>query len=229
MRVLLFFLYVAVSILTAYLNEKLFFWTQLTFTLLFVIYIIFYRKTSIDKEPTTISLWFIIVFFSMSYALFLTLPNYKSEFIGNYKTFYNLDLIYLFIICLFYPITEELIFRSFWLKFLNEKMSVTKSVIISAIGFSLAHFYSDIALIYPFISGLFLGWLYLKFKNIYLCIIFHIIYNSSVILINSMIETTNIINWKNYLMFISFIIICVVMIVLYFKQKTIINPNSENL
>src|SRR5690606_2992943 len=112
---------------------------------------------------------------------------HKTEFIGSYSTFYNLDLKSIFIVCLLYPILEELVFRSYWLKYLNEKMSITKSLIISAVGFSLSHFYSDIALIYPFISGLFLGWLYFKFKNIYLCIIFHIIYNTLIILINTMI------------------------------------------
>lgn len=229
MRILLFFLYVLASILGAYLNEKFFYGLQLIFTIIFVTYFIFYRKTNIDKKQISTSLVCIIILSSLSLALFFALLNHKSDFIGNYITFYNLDLVNLSIICLFFPITEELVFRSFWVKFLNEKMSDTKSLIISSVGFSLSHFYSDIALIYPFISGLFLGWLYLKFKNIYLCIIFHLLYNTSIILINTMVETTNIINWKNYIMVVSFIIICLTIIILFFKQKTIINPNSENL
>lgn len=229
MRILLFFLYAGISILATYLSEKLFFGIQLIFSIIFVIYIVFCRKTNIEKKTITTSLVCMIVLVSVSSALFFALLNHKSDFIGNYSTFNNLDLLNLFIICLFSPIIEEFIFRSFWLKFLNEKMSDIKSVMISAVGFSLSHFYSDIALIYPLILGLFLGWLYLKFKNIYLCIIFHMIYNTSIILINSMLETTNIINWKNYVMLVSFIIICLVIIVLNFKQKTSVNPDVPDL
>lgn len=229
MRILLFFLYTGISILGAYLSEKLFFGIQLIFSFFFVIYFVFYRKTNFEKKSVTPSVLFIIVLASVSSSLFFALLNHKPEFIGNYSTFQNLDLINLFIICLFSPIIEELVFRSFWLKLLTEKMSDIKSVMISSVGFSLSHFYSDIALIYPFISGLFLGWLYLKFKNIYLCIIFHLLYNTSIILINTMVETTNIINWKNYIMLVSFIIISLAIIILYFKQRATINPNRGNL
>lgn len=219
MRIVVFFLYVALSILGAYLDGQLFFGIQLIFILIFIAYFVFYRKTSIEKKPITISLVGIIIFLSVSSALFLALLNHKTEFIGNYSTFYNLDLKSVLIICLLYPILEELVFRSYWLKYLNEKMSNTKSLIISAVGFSLSHFYSDIALIYPFIAGLFLGWLYLKYKNIYLCIIFHIIYNTSIIIINTMIETTSFTIWKNYTMIVSFVTLISLFRILYIKQK----------
>ncbi len=219
MRILLFFLYVALSILGAYLDGQLFFGIHLIFILIFITYFVFYTKTSIEKEAITTSLVFFIILFSVSSALFFALLNHKTEFIGSYNTFYNLNLLKVLIICFLYPILEELVFRSFWLKYLNEKMSLTKSLILSAVGFSLSHFYSDIALIYPFISGLFLGWLYLKFKNIYLCIIFHIVYNISIITINTMIETTNFVIWKNYVMIVSFVTLILLFRILYIKQK----------
>ncbi|MDO5638090.1 MAG: hypothetical protein Q4G18_12715, partial [Myroides sp.] len=103
MRILLFFLYVAFLILCAYLDGKLFFGIQLGFTIIFVIYILFYRKKSIKKEPVTMTLVSIIVLFSASSALFLALLNHKTEFIGRYSTFYNLGLKSIFIVCLLYP------------------------------------------------------------------------------------------------------------------------------
>jgi len=219
MRILFFFIYVSIVILGAYLDRTLFVGVQSLFLICSTVCVFFYKRKKIQTKLILKSSFFIIILFAVSSALFFALMNHKNEYIGSYNTFYNINLIDLLNACLLYPIIEEIIFRSYWLTYLYEKTSFTKSLIISSLGFSLAHFYSEIPLIYPFLLGLFLGWIYLKFKNIYVCIVFHILYNSTILLTNSIIETTNFIYWKKYTMIITFILMFLILRILYIMQK----------
>lgn len=78
------------------------------------------------------------------------------------------------------PILEELIYRKYWGKYLTE-VSNRKigSVLLISFVFALTHFYSETPLIVPFVSSVFLFWIYYRSKNILLCILWHSVFNIS--------------------------------------------------
>lgn len=84
---------------------------------------------------------------------------------------------------------EELYFRRFIAqKILNEK-TFSKAIWLSALSFSVGHFFSNTGLLIAFIGGLFLGYIYLKTKNLFLSFLTHLIFNLLSIFIVPKINT----------------------------------------
>lgn len=182
MKVLIFFFYVALVTLGAYLDHR--FSTRIITMVLLIssVYFVYIKKQDFKKKlPVNKSL--LLVLLALGFAVFIVLLTYNEEYNKYYDTFYNTSVADIFLTCLLIPIIEEIVFRLYWLKYLNDKMSDTKSIIITSLGFSIIHFYTGVPLLFPFLFGVFSSWLYLKFKNIYLCIIFHILYNAGALLI----------------------------------------------
>ena len=75
------------------------------------------------------------------------------------------------------PIGEELLFRGALLTALNEKTTVKRAVLFSALCFAIAHFYV-IQFIPVLVSGIILGWLYAVKRNILQPIAAHITVNT---------------------------------------------------
>jgi membrane protease YdiL (CAAX protease family) len=71
---------------------------------------------------------------------------------------------------------EELVFRGVILAGLLKKYSVKKSIIISSLLFGIIHL-NGIQFINAFFLGIFIGYIYVKTKSIYLCMYFHILFN----------------------------------------------------
>jgi membrane protease YdiL (CAAX protease family) len=90
-----------------------------------------------------------------------------------------------------YPILEELIFRRYLLSLLVNKYSPYKAILILSLGFSITHIFTNSGLLFVFIMSLFLSWVYVKTKNIFLCFTAHIVVNSiSVFFFEMMYYTT---------------------------------------
>lgn len=79
------------------------------------------------------------------------------------------------------PIAEEVIFRGFIFNGLEHRFSARETIFISAIVFGLCHIYPQF-IIYGFIGGLALGYIYYHTRSLLICIIAH--------------ASTNFIGWK---------------------------------
>lgn len=77
------------------------------------------------------------------------------------------------------PIVEELLYRKYWFRFLTVNNNKIGSIIIISLVFSATHFFGEVPLIIPFISSIFLFWIYNKTQNINLCILWHMVFNIS--------------------------------------------------
>jgi membrane protease YdiL (CAAX protease family) len=77
------------------------------------------------------------------------------------------------------PICEELVFRGLMISSLEGAMKKPIAVLITAILFSVVHLPSLIALGYTFLLGLILGFVYIKTKSLFPCIILHMLFNAS--------------------------------------------------
>lgn len=109
------------------------------------------------------------------------IPEEFKHFLQNRK-FQNKELTISFVLnsipaLIIAPLLEELFFRLYLLRNLLEKNSVTKSIIISSVCFSLMHLPNYLNLIPMFIMGLILSCIMTKTKNISLCIAFHFLFN----------------------------------------------------
>ncbi|MFW6238151.1 MAG: CPBP family intramembrane glutamic endopeptidase [Halanaerobiales bacterium] len=74
------------------------------------------------------------------------------------------------------PIFEELIFRGIFLRGLDTHIASWKAVLISSVLFTVLHA-NTLQIIPPLLFGLFVGYLYVKFKSIALCIFAHFAFN----------------------------------------------------
>jgi len=75
------------------------------------------------------------------------------------------------------PVAEETFFRGFVLAGIGRRFGNAWGVVLSALLFSVAHMQLG-ALLPIFILGLLLGWLYLRTRSIWPCILTHFVYNS---------------------------------------------------
>ena len=95
---------------------------------------------------------------------------FNENFINNY---FILALIYIAIMpCIF----EELFFRNIILYGFIQNYSTRKSILISALLFGLIHL-NPSQIIYAFILGIFLAWIFIKTKSILLCMYLHFLNN----------------------------------------------------
>ncbi|MBQ8163576.1 MAG: CPBP family intramembrane metalloprotease [Clostridia bacterium] len=83
------------------------------------------------------------------------------------------------------PIAEELLFRGSVQKTLNTAFPRWVGIIGSALIFALLHS-SEIQMIYAFILGALIGWIYARFGSVLPTVIFHIVYNITSVFISSM-------------------------------------------
>jgi len=74
------------------------------------------------------------------------------------------------------PIHEELLYRGVIQRFLGTKYSARSSIIVSSIIFGLAHIHPGLILS-SFVLGLFLGYIYHKWDNLWYSIILHMLIN----------------------------------------------------
>ena len=82
-------------------------------------------------------------------------------------------------------VCEELMFRGVMLQFLERKAGKKRAVIICGLAFALLHFsfHSFAALA---VIGLFLSALTIRYRNLWLAVIFHFLYNALVIVLQSL-------------------------------------------
>jgi len=100
------------------------------------------------------------------------LPFNRKIFISSYEIQPKIDLVFILVI-VFYPLIEELYFRYFVCNVLLKKYSSNKTIIFSAILFTLGHLFADTGLVAVLFAGLLLAYIYVRTKNLTLVVIIH--------------------------------------------------------
>jgi len=76
------------------------------------------------------------------------------------------------------PLAEEMIYRGYVLKALLARFKTPLAAVLSSVIFASIHVGIGLGLaIYIFFGALILAWLYLKFRNIYACVLMHFLNN----------------------------------------------------
>ncbi|NDV17761.1 CPBP family intramembrane metalloprotease [Muricauda sp. TY007] len=139
----------------------------------------FVENTKIEVNPKAIFYGIIGVFglFLVNYAITnLFWKWYSPEIIESYRPIYMSvgSIIYVILVS---PIIEELFFRKLLAKGLYSNYGLKKSVIATALFFSIAHLGGDSGLLPVFLGGVFLTYFFLTYSDILAVIVVHSIYN----------------------------------------------------
>jgi len=121
------------------------------------------------------------IIISELYNLFKTgFPIPAGYFDGR---FYEPENIFLLILsnALFPGFTEELFFRGIIARRFFRTYSPRKAILLSSMLFGLIHF-NPWQAVNAFLGGIFYGWIYWRYKSIWLCMFFHAYYNTLVML-----------------------------------------------
>lgn len=103
--------------------------------------------------------------------------HFPSEYINTYREMSNTDLmIYLMLSITLAPITEELLFRGIWYKFLRQRFSMIFCFFVSSIGFGLIHGTTE-HLPITFALSMFICFVYEITGNMLYCILIHMLAN----------------------------------------------------
>jgi len=104
----------------------------------------------------------------------ITLPSYESDV----NIFTNASFfIEFFSIVIVVPIMEELMFRGVILNRLLVNVPKWLAILISSILFGLMHMSDSLRMLSIAISSIWLALLYIRFRNLWLCIIVHMVNN----------------------------------------------------
>jgi len=154
-----------------------FYYIMMLFNIIVIIYLLkkHYKKEKEIRLNNVISSTFMVVSISLILNMFFYYFNLQSNIIPTIS-------IYLMILSsgIIGPIVEELLFRKILLNRLLNIYSVKKAIIIETLIFALFHGGVN-GFIYAFVIGMLLSIIYVKYKNIKIPIICHMISNSLVL------------------------------------------------
>lgn len=178
-----FYVYILITILIVYLDNKFNLLGGLTASFLFFSYFLLNRKLQGEKmikydytkfSIKSLLLFCIIVTLTYSFEisiLFLRIKYTNEINLIAFNIFNILKFVFLF------PILEELVFRKLLFNSLLVNYSFKGVLFVSSFGFSLCHIFSGQGVLFAFIGGLVFGYAYFKTKNIMLVIFLHGFYN----------------------------------------------------
>jgi membrane protease YdiL (CAAX protease family) len=87
------------------------------------------------------------------------------------------ELLRYLILIVIWVVIEEIYYRRIIAQEIFNKNGIPKALWISSLIFSIGHWFSDTGLLYAFIGGIILGYIYLKTKSIWLSIFAHMYFN----------------------------------------------------
>jgi len=123
----------------------------------------------------------LLLIFSISYIvgqIMTLLPGYEAMLAMYKAMFAGVNPIALMIgAALIGPTCEEIIFRGVILEGLTKKYNPTKAIVFGALIFGIIHL-QPLQVINAFFLGLALGWIYLRTKSLWVCIVAHVLYNA---------------------------------------------------
>ncbi|MCD8262555.1 MAG: CPBP family intramembrane metalloprotease [Bacteroides sp.] len=80
------------------------------------------------------------------------------------------------------PVVEELLFRGAIQGYLQKRLSPRKAILISALIFDVIHL-NPAQVVFAFIYGVLLGWIFYKTGSLLLCMILHIVNNGTAVIL----------------------------------------------
>jgi membrane protease YdiL (CAAX protease family) len=126
------------------------------------------------------NLGFILIFFIIVFLSGLFLKEESNNLIIAFVLLSNIwELIFIFLALVFLiPLVEEIIFRFYLISYL-EDIFYNKGLIsvLGALIFSLVHFENLFTLFFIFVLSIYLNYVYLKYRNLYLNFLIHSIWN----------------------------------------------------
>ena len=192
-----------------------FYYIVIVFYILLIIY--FYKTNRIKDNVVQRNVYFIFVYFVLSVSIFL---NMLFFYFNVNKEVSDGVSIFLLIISsgLLGPIVEEYLFRKILLNRLLKRYSIKKAIIVESFIFSLFHT-SINGFIYAFIIGMLLSIVYVKYKNIRLVILCHMISNIFVLFLSC---------YNFNILLLSFLCLIISLLIIYkCKISSIININNN--
>ena len=183
-----FFIYIIFIIIIIYIETKYNLEDFLLIGILIISYFYFNRLNPLLNASNLRKINRLVYFYSFIFIIiyFLFYNIISLMIFGEEEVFpYYLQQPFIYYIkaLLIFPFLEELIFRRSLLRLLLVNYSAKKAIILSSFGFALCHYFSNTALFYTFLGSLFFGYLYLKYRNIWICFIMHSLHNLLVIII----------------------------------------------
>lgn len=177
MKLLIFYLFIIGKLILYSLNPFNVYIIQLL--CLLIAYFIFKKSHATSDKPMKIDTYIIYILFLSLIFIFLYNILVHCLFSGVYTDFResqytNLDY---FKLILLFPVFEELIYRKYLLQYLMTKYTDKKAIIYLSIGFAISHCFTDTGLLLVFLYSLFISFVYIKTRNIYICILSHSISN----------------------------------------------------
>jgi membrane protease YdiL (CAAX protease family) len=137
------------------------------------------KKKNLQIKP--IQFLAILIGFSGMFLVIYFFQNLIYSFAGwelekEYSPADNELARFLFVVVI-WVFVEEIYYRRILAQKIYNEKSFRKAFWISSIVFSIGHWFSDTGLLYAFIGGLILAYLYLKTQSIWLSIVAHLYYN----------------------------------------------------
>jgi membrane protease YdiL (CAAX protease family) len=137
------------------------------------------KKRNIPIKP--IQILAILVGFSGMFLVIYFFQNLIYSFAGwelekEYRPANN-ELARFLVVVVIWVFVEEIYYRRIVAQKIFNQKSFAKAFWISSLVFSIGHWFSDTGLLYAFIGGLILAYLYLKTQSIWLSIFAHLYYN----------------------------------------------------
>lgn len=132
-------------------------------------------KAKVSDFVKFFPLFFVFFIVMDVWTFYIKLPSFSDSI---FKDQINQNPILFFVtIVIFAPILEELIFRGVILSYLLRHKSEWAAILFSAFLFGLIHLSPD-QIFFAFFAGIFLGYVYIKSKNILVPIFFHALNNA---------------------------------------------------
>jgi len=139
------------------------------------------------KEINKYTLLFLSLIGGVSFVFiqYIIYANFFNErTISEAKNFEIWYLPALFATCCIYPIAEEIFFRKGILNLLDSKLNLIASIILSSTLFAFIHYPDYQQIVTTWIGGILLGVLYKKSNALIYPVVFHISWNTTVVISN---------------------------------------------
>lgn len=163
-----------------------------------------FKRYKIKESKIHLSKMLLMIPLGLSMSLFYNMLTINFQV--NVSTELNIYLLILYLVIVA-PIFEEFVFRYLSLRMACDAYSKTKAIIYVSLAFALMHS-GLINMIYAFLIGVLLSYVYLKYKNILYPIILHIAANLMSVCINK---------FNMVYLLISFIVL--LLIIIYLRDK----------
>ena len=238
---IIFLLLILTTIGLSYVLVKIFYFKNTVLVCmdlsLLIFSIILYRFWKSDIQLNKISILSTLKLIGLGVLLMLLFPflnftlffrNINSGLVGvlipNLDFFSNENFpfskeYYFFKLLIIGPVLEELFFRGIIQTKLREKLSMTKSIILSSLFFGVWHMDLE-QFIVTFLAGLLLGFIYEKNKNLLETIIVHVSVNCG----NLFFQNENMTFHFKYIFYYA----AIITMVFFISKKLLENKNSLN-